>query len=118
LRSQYRRGSFAPESSHTKASAVAASLALNYLIMKIVYLVLFVAMAYLIVDKCCDVIDILPANVMKWVNIQAGGDRSDMDSRVAGIISKGEGDLRQGVGVMSGGKNDKNNDGKDDKPRM
>lgn len=73
-------------------------------------------MAYLLVDKCCDVIDILPAHVMSWINIRANGGNSDMDHRVTAIAGKFEGETRATLNGM-GGKPDrnKNRDGKDDK---
>lgn len=85
---------------------------LNTLVMKLVYLVLFVAMSYLIIDKCCDVIDILPAKVMGWINLRANGDGSDMDQRVTAIAGKIEGESRMVAGASK--PVDKNRDGKDD----
>lgn len=84
--------------------------------MKLIYLVLFVAMAYLIVDKCCDVIDILPANVMSWINIRANGGNSDMDSRVNAFMGKLESNTT--TLASGGGKGGKGGDplGKDNKP--
>lgn len=96
-------------------TGTAAGLFLNTLVMMLVYLVLYVALAYLIVDKCCDVIDILPSNVMSWINIRANGGNNDMDQRITAIGGKIEGETRATMAGM-GGKpdNDKNRDGKHD----
>jgi conjugal transfer/type IV secretion protein DotA/TraY len=48
------------------------------------YLLLFVMLSYIIIDKCCDVIDILPTQIMKWVGIQAGASNSTIDREFAG----------------------------------
>lgn len=59
-------------------------------------------LSFILVDKCCDVIDILPANVMKWVNINAGAGNSDMEQHIMGGVKAGQADARQAM--MGGGK--------------
>lgn len=96
-------------------TTIAAGMFLNVLIMKLVYLVLFVAMSYLIIDKCCDVIDILPAKVMGWINLRANGDGSDMDQRVAAIATNTESEGRRFAAGGVPKDQDKDKDGKDDR---
>jgi hypothetical protein len=99
------------------AGAVVAAFTLNMLIAKLIYLVFYVMLSYIIIDKCCDVIDILPANVMRWVNIHAGAGNSNLENDMHTGVAALKSDTRYGMAEMgkpkkdSGGNEDKRNPG-------
>jgi len=74
---------------------------MNHLTAKVIYLILYVGMCYVITDKCSDVIDILPANVMRWVNMHGSQD-GDMEKHVDGIVTAIKGDARSTLSAGSG----------------
>ncbi len=59
--------------------------------------VIYLMMTIFIIEKCCDVIDVLPATVMRWVNIHAAPGTSDLEHKVQGGIVAAKSDMRGGL---------------------
>lgn len=76
------------------AAAGAGAVFMNSLIMKFVYLIFYAGFCYVIVDKCCDVIDILPSNVMRWVNMHGSHGNNEMEGHAKEIIAVIRNDTR------------------------
>lgn len=76
---------------------------------------IYVMMCYFIVEKCCDVIDVLPGTVMRWVNIHAAPQHSDAESKIHGGIGVMKSEGRTAMGAAAGAGAEERLSGKGDR---
>ncbi|MCM2309054.1 MAG: hypothetical protein NDI91_16475 [Sulfuritalea sp.] len=59
--------------------------------------IVYCAMIYTVIDKCCDVIDILPAKVLNWVAHKGHSDHGDFEKNMMAVGAVIKNDAKAGL---------------------
>lgn len=63
---------------------------------------MYCAMIYTVIDKCCDVIDILPAKVLNWVALKGHSDHGDFEKNMMAVGAVIKNDAKAGLAKKIG----------------
>lgn len=82
--------------------AILSDFGITTLVGIVVLVIMYCAMIYTVIDKCCDVIDILPAKVLNWVALKGHSDHGDFEKNMMAVGGVIKNDAKAGLAKKAG----------------